>query len=846
MFTPNHWYAKDVFEVLGELRGTEQGLSEQEAKKRLESEGQNILPEPKTDSVLIIFLRQFKSPLIYILLGAAVLVFAMGDYVDALIIATVLALNATIGTYQEGRAQNTLLALKKFAETKSTVVRGGKEYIVRDRELVPGDVIILQEGEKVPADGRVFVSNNLRADESGFTGESTPVHKMVEMPSEVLELGEGIPVSEQRTMVFKGTMIVAGNGKAIVTATGVRTIIGKISQEIGAISTDVPLKANIQLLSRFIVGATFSISAFLFLTGVFVFGKDLLEMFKLIVALAVSFIPEGLPVALTLVLVAGVWRMAKRNALVKRLQAVEALGQAQVIAVDKTGTVTTNELVTRKAYIAGRVFHATGDGYNPEGNFFLYEELVHPQDFPELQFAGKAAAFSASANVSFDEKAKRWNVTGDPTEAAILVFGQKLGYQGEKWEEQFPLVYELPFDFTHKVRLVVREDGNEYRVFVTGAPEHVMALCGMIWMPSGRQSRMTEKERTQLEAVFHGMTREGLRVVAFATAVVKPRRRTEAANPFDWIQLNSMPKLAFCGFWGMQDTVRPEARAALTRAREAGMRVVMVTGDHKLTAQAIAREVGIWQEGDDVLTGYDIGTLSDEELDARLGKVSVFARVAPEHKLRIIQGFRRRGEIIAMTGDGVNDAPSLVAADLGVSMGRVGTEVAKEASDIVLLDDDFGSIVSAAEEGRSIYRTIRKILQYVLSTNTGEVLTIAAVLFLFPEHPLPLIAVQILWMNFVTDGFLMTALAMEPKEKNLLNGFQKKPGKYLVDAPLLGVSLFIGLTIAVGSVLVFSHYLQEGVVVMQTMVLTTMACYQWFRAWSARAGDSSLFRISPF
>lgn len=829
----SEWAKNNINEILEELNSHLHGLGSEEAERRLKEKGPNKLPEAKPDSFVVIFLRQFQSSLIYILLVASIIVFALGDIIDGFIILFVLVFNAIIGSVQEGKAQSTLLALKKFVETEAIVLRDGREVIVKDEELVPGDIIILNEGQKVPADARVVSSHNLRINEAALTGESEPVDKTNDLPEEILKK-DNISPAESRNMVFKGTNVVAGNGRAIIVATGVNTVIGRISKEITSIDTEIPLKKNIRSLSRFIIVGVLTLSVILFTAGIFWFDKTTLEMFKLIVALGVSFIPEGLPVALTLILVMGVWRMAKRNALVKKLQAVEALGQAKIIAVDKTGTITRNELIIQKVFVGGKMFNVSGEGYSAEGEFFLEDKLILPADSRELLLAGKSAAFTANARVSFDEESKTWHVAGDPTEAAILVLGQKTGFRKGDWEERHPLLDEIPFDYKLKYRAVLRQDESEKPMLVVaGAPEVILEKCDNIWLPHDKTEKITDERRKELKETFKDMSREGLRVIAFGLSHDPPGK----------LDPNNLPRMTFGGFYGMKDALRVEVKEAMEKAKEAGVRVVMITGDHRLTAEAIAKEAGIYHEGDKVLAGNDIDEMDEKGLDKVIEKTTVFARVTPEHKLRIVQAFKRRGHIIAMTGDGVNDAPSLVAADLGIAMGKVGTEVAKEASDIILLDDNFGSIISAIEEGKSIYQTIRKVLQYLFSTNFGEVLTISFALFL--GYPLPLLAGQIIWLNFVTDGFLVASLAMEPKEEGLLKKSFKKARNF-IDVPLFTNSFFIALVIAGGSLLIFTHYVNLDLVKAQTMVLTTMAVFQWFRVWNARSEDESIFRINLF
>jgi Ca2+-transporting ATPase len=821
------WYALTGQQALEELAGDIEGLSHEEAAKRLAGSGPNALPEEEPHPLSQVFFRQFQSPLIYVLLAASAIVFALGEVVDGSIILFVLIFNAVVGTIQEGRAEHTLRALRKFVETNATVLREGSEHIIPDREVVPGDVLILHEGEKVPADARVMLSQNLTVDEASLTGESEPVHKVVEAI-----VGTDLPSLEQRNMVFKGTAIMAGVGQAVVVATGVTTVIGSIAKEISSVDTEAPLQADIRALSRAIIVVVAVISVALFSVGIAT-GHGAVEMFTTVVSLAVSVIPEGLPIVMTLVLASGVWRMSKRHALVKRLQAVEALGQARVIAVDKTGTITKNELVVRKAWVAGELFDVAGVGYEPVGALTLRSAAIEAAQHPALLSLGRAAALSASARLSYSEGEKRWRIAGDPTEAAMLVFGEKLGFHKDDVIRESALLGEIPFDYKLTYHATVHKDGAGTLLIVTGAPEAVLTLCRSV-LRSGERAPLGTREREELEAIVSDMSLGGLRVLAVASA----------SGVAEGVRPETIGALTFLGFFGMQDALRSEVTPAMRRARGAGIRVVMITGDHVKTATAIAREAGIYAEGDEVLTGADIDALPDAELAERLARVSVFARVTPEHKLRIITGYRGRGEIVAMTGDGVNDAPSLVAADLGVAMGTIGTEVAKEAADIVLLDDDFGSIVSAIEEGRSIFKTIKKVILYLFSTSAGEVLVIAGALAL--GYPLPLLAAQIIWLNFVTDGFLDVALAMEPKETGLLAERFERPRRYLIDARMVERMVVMALPMMVGTLYVFGQYFETDMTKAWTIALTTLAVFQWFNAWNCRSETRSLFAMNPF
>lgn len=823
------WYAESPQDICQTLQTSENGLRSDEAARRLAESGPNVLPEAKVDGYVVTFFRQFQSPLIYLLLAVSLSIAALGETVDAGIILAVLLFNSVVGTFQEGRAQNTLRALRQYVETTASVVRDGEEQVIADSEVVRGDVLILREGSKVPADARVIEASGLKTDEAALTGESEPIGKSVQT------LGAGgkeLSVAEQKNMVFKGTAVAVGSGRAVVVATGVNTVIGSIATAVSTIDSEIPLRADIRRLSRSIITVVGGISVVLFLLGL-VRGEEIVAIFATVVSLAVSVIPEGLPIVITLVLATGVWRMSKRNALVKKLQAVEALGQAQVIAVDKTGTITKNELVVRELWTNDRAFVIDGIGYEPRGGVSIDGAVIDAANHPELLLAGKISALSATARVFFSEAEQRWLVAGDPTEASIRVFGEKIGFKKEDLTSEAPLVAEMPFDYRLKYHASVSREASGDSLVVSGAPESILALSTHI-RRDGKNGPLHDADRKDLEAVLAQMSGRGLRVVALAVR-----------EPFaEELAVDTVKNLTFVAFLGMQDVLRPEVADAMVRAAAAGIKVVMITGDHELTARAIAKDAGIWNEGDAVLTGTLIDALSDDELKAEVGDVSVYARVTPEHKLRIITAYKNRGEIIAMTGDGVNDAPPLVAADLGVAMGKIGTEVAKEAADIILLDDNFGSIISAVEEGRSIYRTIKKVILYLFSTSLGEVLTLVGALVL--DYPLPLLAAQIIWLNFVTDGFLDVALAMEPKEEGLLSGAFGKSKKRLVDGEMVRRMVVMALPMMVGTLFLFQTYAATDMAKAWTISLTTLAIFQWFNAWNCRSASVSFFRSGFF
>lgn len=810
----HNWHLHPADEVLRLLNSSGQGLTSDEAARRLIEHGRNALPEAKVDSLLSIFSRQFKNPLIYVLVFASLIVAALGELTDASIILFVLIFNAVIGTIHEGRAQNTLQALKQLAKTATTVLRDKAEQIVDDELLVPGDIIILQEGQHVPADGRVIDEANLSVDESALSGESVPVHKVIAP----LKDGAGLlTVADQHNMLFKGTYITAGRATAVVVATGVATELGKIARSVEKINTDIPLKRSIEKLTRQIIGLVGMIALSLFVIGI-LRGYETREMFAMVVSLSVSAIPEGLPIVLTLVLATGVWRMSKRNALVKKLDAVEALAQTTVIAVDKTGTITQNSLMITAIYAGQKIYSVLGNGYEPKGQIKLDDKTIEPAKSDKaLRLAAEIAMANAAAQVVQDKETGNWQVSGDPTEAALWVLGAKFGLNRDELPNLGVPFEDYPFDYERRYRASVYKNNKGYFLSVAGAPENILSLCNL-----------STTEKKEIEAVVQQFSKLGQRVVAFAY-------RPNATK----IDIAKLPPLTFGGLYGMKDILQPGIKETVERVHNAGMKVVMITGDHQQTAETIALEAGIFRVGDKTLTGQTVELLSSKELADQLTNVTVFARVTPEHKQKIVEAYRLRGDTIAMTGDGVNDAPSLVAADLGLAMGRKGTEVAKEAADIVLLDDNFKTIVAAIEEGRNIYITIKKVMAYLFATSAGEILVIASSLFI--GLPLPVTAAQIIWLNLVTDGFLDVSLAMEPKDDQMLKEKWTHRSKSLVDRLMVQRILIFALTMAAGTLFLLSFFDPADEIRYGSIALTVMAIFQWYNAWNSRSHSRSVF-----
>ncbi len=806
------------------------GLTEREAQQRLQQYGPNSLPEGHRDTWLSIFIRQFQSPLIYVLLIAAVIIFFVGPQkLDAFIISGILLFNAIIGTIQEGRTSNIVASLRRFITTKSVVIRDGAHHIIDDKDLVPGDVIILKEGERVPADARVIDAQRLKIDESILTGESKPVYKTTDA------IDQDVAVADQRNMVFRGTYIVSGSGKAIVVATGQETEVGKLHKTIEEIDTDIPLKRELTRLSYIVLLFILVICVVLLVLGLWA-GRPFKELLVMLTALFICVIPEGLPVVLTLVLVTGAYRMARKNVLIKNLQGVEALGRTEVIVIDKTGTLTRNEMMVTTVFADDTNYTVMGEGYFSDGAVYENDTKAVLKDDAALSQIGIAAALLNSSELSFDKKRNLFDIKGDPTEAALYVFAQKLGYSRDALEQSYRMHYEIPFDSDLKYHAGFFEHKGKGVAFIIGASEALFS----------KSETVSQSVRDELAQLLE----DGLRTVVvgvkeYDLATIDSRgSEQEVLQKYKNVIQDGVTILGLCG---IQDSIRPEVSDIIRQARDAGLQVVMATGDHKKTALYVAKQVGIYRSGDEVIDDEQFHTLSDQELVSRLGNITVFARVTPQDKVRIISAFHKQGKIVAMTGDGVNDVPSMLAADLGIAMGQIGTEITKEAADFVLLDDSFVNIIRAIEQGRHIFYTLRRVILYFFSTNMGEILI---VLFaLFTNLPLPLTAAQILWLNFVTDGFLDVGLSMEPQEPDLLSATWLQKKERLVDWSLMAKSLYLAIPMGVASLIVFRWAytgMPDSLDYARTMTLITMAMFQWFNAWNCRSEGKSIFTLGLF
>jgi Ca2+-transporting ATPase len=769
----------------------DRGLSASEALSRLIKYGQNILATRKKQSILGIFLEQFKSPLIYILFLASAVVFGFGQYIDGLVILAVLVVNAVIGAFQEGKAKNSLEKLKSLTRHKALVKRDGEEILISSEEVVPGDILVLKEGDRVVADARLIEYEGLRVDESVLTGEAFAVVKTAETIS-----GKDLVAGDARNMVFSGTSVVLGNGIAVVVATGFDSELGKISQELlETSSVPLPLALKIQNITKFIVISVVIVCILVFVIG-YIRGLPTLELFGAVIGLSVSIIPEGLPIAVTIVLATGVSRMAKQKAIVTQMAAVEAMGNANVLLLDKTGTLTTGKMEVSRIYWDGKHIELESTGYRPEGKI----EIDHGDKLYKLL---ELTTLSLSAGIIHVE-GDGWKPIGDPTEAAIAVVCKKAGLEKEKLAHTYSKVSVMPFDSQKRyIEGHFKQGKDGWSIFV-GAPDY---LVRELSLDSG------------LLKTADKLTADGDRVVG---AVLLKGKKVDTTCLF-----------------AIDEEIRLEVKQSIEEAKSAGFKIAVLTGDYPNTAKSIAREVGILEKGDRVMTGAEVGRMSMDELAQLVDNTTVFARITPEHKLKIVRAFQARGHVCAMTGDGVNDGPALQAANLGIGLGS-GTQVAKDASDIVLTDDNFETIVAAISQGRAIYLTLKKVILYLFSTSLGEVLVIAGAIFL--GLPLPVIAVQIIWLNFVTDGFFVAALAADPIHRNLTTLREK--GSNLVDKLMVQRTILMGVAMVVVGIPVFYYYLQTaGLPLARTMVFLVLCVTQWLNALNVRSRYKSVFAV---
>jgi Ca2+-transporting ATPase len=835
------WHNLSVSEVVESLNSGVQGLTREEAERRLTQFGPNELVEKGKTHPWMLFLEQFKNFLIIILLVAAVIsailaLLGEGDIWDPILIVIIVFFAAGLGFVQEHRSEKAMEALKKMTAPTATVIRDGEEEKIPARDLVPGDIILLQTGDRIPADSRLTEVVNLKIDEAPLTGESVAVNKTTQA------ISGDVPVADRKNMAYMGTTVVYGRGRALVTATGMATEFGKIAgmlQEVKPPPT--PLQVSLNKIGKILGIACLAICGVVAGVGIIVgMFSHILEAFIWGVSLAVAAVPEALPAVTTICLALGVQRMVKRNALLRHLPAVETLGCTTFICSDKTGTLTQNEMTVRKIYVDGNIIDVSGVGYEPEGGFYINDSSLNPKDEPDLLRLLTTAMLCNDSHLI--ETSGIWQVRGDPTEGALVVVAAKAGIKAQ--ELITPRIAEVPFSSERKRMTTINDTPQGIVAYSKGAPEVILDSCTRIYSENIEQE-LTEQDRKRILQMNHEMAAGALRVLGLA---YKSLPGKEQGNE---LMEGAEEEMVWLGLVGMIDPPREEVKGAVALCKQAGIQSVMITGDHKLTAEAIAKELGMLGENDMTLSGSEVDEMKRKKLRDAVEKIKVYARVSPAHKLRIVKTLQRKGHVVAMTGDGVNDAPALKQADIGVAMGITGTDVSKEAGAMILTDDNFTSIVAAVEEGRGIFANIRKYLIYLLSCNIGEVLLMLIAFVIGTATGLykivPLIALQILVVNLVTDGLPALALAVEPGEPGIMRRPPRDPNRSIFDKHMISYLLGIGFWTMLVSLGVFLWALNSGrtPVEAQCLCFVTLVSVELFNCFNCRSEKLSLFRMNP-
>lgn len=825
-----NWHALDKNQVLQEWQVASGGLTQEEVKYRQEKYGLNLLPQKPSVTLLQVFLRQFTSPLVYILLIAAVISAFLKEYTDAGFIAIVLALNALIGTFQEYRAEKKATALQKLLKIRAFVERDHEIFEVDAKELVPGDLVHLESGVKIPADLRLISTKDVHVDESLLTGESIQVVKSVD---EVFP--ENTSLADRKNMVYAGTAMGKGRAVGVVVATGSETEVGKIAQT--ASEAEVGKPPLLKRMARFT-----KIISYAILTSVIVLaviglyqGQSLREVFFMGVALAVSAIPEGLPVALTIALAVGSSRMANRNVITRRLVALEGLGSCTLIATDKTGTLTCNAMTVQQVYLPGQdLLTVTGEGYAPNGEVLdRYQKPIRLEENLHFQKLVEAIIFSNEAELY--KRGEGWSYTGDPTDVALLVLGRKVNIIKADLEDHFSQKDEIPFESELRYSASLNQQEKENVISLKGALEKVLPMCSLMLTPDGEEQIQVE----EIENMAGHFAENGYRVLA----VAQKRVSSDKEN----LERDDLKGMVFLGCVAMRDPLRPGIQDSIRKCYEAGIKVVMVTGDHPVTAFAIGRDIGIAKDKNQVMTGTELAQIQDDkELEKILSQKTVLARVEPHQKLKIVQVFQRLGNFVAVTGDGVNDAPALKDANIGVAMGKDGTDVARDAADLVLADDNFNSIVAGIEEGRVAYDNVRKVIFLLISTGAAEIILITlSVIF---GLPIPLLPAQLLWLNLVTNGIQDVALAFEPNEGDVLKRSPRPVREGIFNRIMIERTLLASLTMGIVAFIVFSFFYEgeESLSSARNFTLLLMVLFENVHVGNCRSELKSAFQLSPF
>ena len=821
----NTWHAKEVRNIFSEVRSSEKGLSERDAIKRLAKYGKNELAKEKKTSDILKFLKQLNNPLVYILCVAMIISFVFDHIIDAYVILAVVLINAGVGFIQERKAERAIDALKKMVISYAKIYRDGEIIKIPASQIVLGDVIFLEEGDKIPADARLFDVKNFRTQESSLTGESFPEEKDLKI------LSTKTPLGDRQNMVFMGTLVVSGNARAVVVATGNETQIGIVAKSIQEVvhpKMHFNVKVN-QLVYQ--MGAFAIIGAMLtFIIGYFFRGLGFFEIFLFTIASLVSGIPEGLPAALIIVLAIGARRMAKRNAIIRHLPAVETLGVATIIATDKTGTLTSNSMVVEEIVTADGNFSVSGNGWEPKGKFYHWPSK-NPVDANKFYSLKKMFAISILCNkANLFKKNKGYEIVGDPTEAALLVLGKKSGLIKKDLDKN--LLDDFSFNSELKFRgsLINNPKGKE--IFTVGAFEEILDKSSNV-LKNGKIISLNNKIKKEFLSNAESMANKGFRVLALGYK--------EVSKDINSFSEKLVSNIVFVGFVGMKDPPRKSIKESIQKSRNAGIRIIMKTGDHKATALAIAKEIGLVKENGIVLTESDLEKLSKRQFNKVVREVDIFARVSPKMKMRIVQSLQEQGEIVAMTGDGVNDAPALKRADIGIAMGIIGTDVARESSEMILADDNFSSIVNAIEEGRTVFRNVRRTSFYLITTNVAEDITIIGGLAL--GLPLPLLPIQLLYLNLITDGINCLPLAMEPPHSDILNIKPRDREEKILDKSLIPFLLIIAGLMAFSTIPIFNYFLTEGLDKARTAAFVSISMFQLFNVFNMRSLKYSLFKI---
>ena len=849
-----NWYnksSKEVFEEFGITQ--ESGLSDEQVITNREKYGSNELQAQKKKSLLVKFLEQFKDFMIIVLIIAAVVSGIVGyiedgKITDSIIILVVVIVNAIIGVAQEAKAEKSLEALQKLSSHSAKVIRNGQITVVASRELVPGDIVVLDTGDYVPADLRIIEAANLKAQEASLTGESVPSEKSIG----VIE-NEKVGVGDRTNMLFSSSLITYGRGKGVVVETGMNTEVGKIAGIISnTVKSETPLQIKLNKLGKTLGIAALVICLIIFVIGL-IYGKAPLDMFMTAVSLAVAAIPEGLAAVSTIVLAIGVQRMVKRNAIVKKLPAVETLGSASVICSDKTGTLTQNKMTVEKVFVDGKLFEMKDIASN-EGD--ATKEERNNMEMPDLKRLVHISMLCNDTKVSASNE-----LTGDPTETALVDMGFKLDFTPELYVS-YPRVEEIPFDSERKLMTTVHQVGDKYLVYTKGGVDELLKRCKS-YIIDGNVKNDLDSFKSQIMTQNEQMAQNALRVLAMGYKDLDHKPTKEEME-------NIESDLIYVGMVGMIDPPREEVKEAVSKCKSAGIKTVMITGDHKITAMAIAKALGIMEDGDEAITGVELEEMSDEELIKRVRNISVYARVAPEHKVRIVKAWQANGEIVAMTGDGVNDAPALKTSDIGCAMGIVGTDVSKEAADVILTDDNFSTIVSAVEEGRRIYDNILKAIQFLLSSNVGEIIILFLAILIAPilasqfgidiKLIEPLLPIHILWVNLVTDSLPALALAVDPAEKDIMNRKPNKKQKGIFTKGMTWRIIYQGLMIGLLTLTAFIIGLgtknvpvidgktpeEVRVMIAQTMAFIVLALSELVHVFNIRNNRKSIFTSGLF